>query len=114
MRAFKRRPDSLLLIEGQTDAVSSNASSLVLPEERRAWLQRLPVSQVCIAPRSLETVGYGECYLLAHTQRNEWRNRRDILRHLDDFVRKFPAAIEIGWRQVDGRLKTGPSKGCPL
>lgn len=37
--------------------------------------------------RALETVGYGEEYLLVPTQNEEWRNRRVTLRRIDEFVR---------------------------
>lgn len=86
-RILRRRPGSIFLIEGHTDAVGSDASNLALSEQRAASLKRLLVRQFRIAPRSLETVGYGERYLLVNTQREEWRNRRVTLRRIDDFVR---------------------------
>ena len=36
---------------------------------------------------ALETVGYGEQYLLVPTQYEEWHNRRVTLRRIDEFVR---------------------------
>jgi len=86
-RILRRRPASIFLIEGHTDAVGSDASNLALSEARAASLKRLLVRQFRIAPRSLETVGYGERYLLVNTQREDWRNRRVTLRRIDDFVR---------------------------
>lgn len=86
-RILRRRPGSLFLIEGHTDAVGSDASNLRLSEERAASLKFLLIRQFRIPPRALETVGYGERYLLVNTPREEWRNRRVTLRRIDDFVR---------------------------
>ncbi|TGS08611.1 OmpA family protein, partial [Mesorhizobium sp. M1C.F.Ca.ET.187.01.1.1] len=35
----------------------------------------------------LETVGYGEEFLLVPTQSENWQNRRVTLRRFDDFIR---------------------------
>lgn len=86
-RILRRRPGSVFLIEGHTDAVGSDQSNLALSEERAASLKRLLVRQFRISPRALETVGYGERYLLVNTQAEEWRNRRVTLRRIDEFVR---------------------------
>lgn len=86
-RILRRRPGSVFLIEGHTDAIGSDASNLALSEERAASLKRLLVRQFRISPRALDTVGYGEAYLLINTQREEWRNRRVTLRRIDEFVR---------------------------
>ena len=39
-----------------------------------------------IPRRALETVGYGEEFLLVPTQNENWRNRRVTLRRFDDFI----------------------------
>ncbi|TGV73664.1 OmpA family protein, partial [Mesorhizobium sp. M00.F.Ca.ET.158.01.1.1] len=36
---------------------------------------------------ALETVGYGEEFLLVPTQSENWQNRRVTLRRFDDFIR---------------------------
>jgi outer membrane protein OmpA-like peptidoglycan-associated protein len=36
---------------------------------------------------ALETVGYGEEFLLVQTEDENWRNRRVTLRRFDDFIR---------------------------
>jgi outer membrane protein OmpA-like peptidoglycan-associated protein len=36
---------------------------------------------------ALETVGYGEDFLLVPTQNENWRNRRVTLRRVEDFLR---------------------------
>ncbi|MCA0338270.1 MAG: OmpA family protein, partial [Proteobacteria bacterium] len=45
------------------------------------------VQEFGIPSRALETVGYGEDYLLVQTLNEEWRNRRVTLRRIDEFVR---------------------------
>jgi len=47
------------------------------------------VREFGIPRRALETVGYGEEFLLVPTQREEWRNRRVTLRRVTDVVRPF-------------------------
>lgn len=76
-----------VLIEGHTDAVGSFASNQVLSERRAASLKRLLVTEFGIPPRILETVGYGEEFLLVDTPYEDWRNRRVTLRRIDDFLR---------------------------
>ena len=86
-RLTGRRRGARFLIEGHTDAVGSRASNQTLSERRAASLKRLLVNEFGIRSRSLETVGYGEDYLLVDTDREEWRNRRVTLRRIDEFVR---------------------------
>ena len=47
------------------------------------------VQRFGIPRRALETVGYGEEYLLVPTQNEDWRNRRVTLRRVTDVVRPF-------------------------
>lgn len=86
-RVLQRRRGSRFLIEGHTDAVGSNYSNQILSEDRAASLKRLLVREFGIPARALETVGYGEDFLLVDTQRDEWRNRRVTLRRVDEFLR---------------------------
>lgn len=90
-RAFeqlsRRRRGARFLIEGHTDAVGSQASNQVLSERRAASLKRVLVGEFGIPPRMLETVGYGEDFLLVDTPYEEWRNRRVTIRRIDEFVR---------------------------
>ena len=85
-RLLRRRPGTKVLIEGHTDAVGSASSNLVLSEERAASLKRTLVREFGIPRRALETVGYGEEFLLVPTQNENWRNRRVTLRRFDDFL----------------------------
>jgi outer membrane protein OmpA-like peptidoglycan-associated protein len=85
-RLLRRRPGTKVLIEGHTDAVGSAASNLALSERRAESLRRVLVREFGIPRRTLETVGYGEEFLLVPTQNENWRNRRVTLRRIDDFL----------------------------
>ena len=85
-RLLSRRPGTRVLIEGHTDAVGSQSSNLLLSEDRAASLKRTLVRDFGIPRRALETVGYGEDFLLVPTQNENWRNRRVTLRRFDDFL----------------------------
>ncbi len=86
-RLVRRRPGTKILIEGHTDAVGSAASNQILSERRADSLRRVLVQEFGIPRRALETVGYGEEFLLVPTPNENWRNRRVTLRRIDDFVR---------------------------
>ena len=86
-RILSRRRRAVFLIEGHTDAVGSAASNQLLSERRAIALKRVLVEEFGLPFRALETVGYGEEFLLVPTQNEEWRNRRVTLRRIDEFVR---------------------------
>lgn len=86
-RLLQRRRGTRILIEGHTDAVGSNAVNLALSERRAEALKRVLVRQFRIPSRALETVGYGEEYLLVPTPHENWQNRRVTLRRVDEFLR---------------------------
>jgi outer membrane protein OmpA-like peptidoglycan-associated protein len=85
-RLLRRRRHAVFLIEGHTDAVGSAEANQILSERRAEALKRLLVQDFGLPSRALETVGYGEEYLLVPTEREEWRNRRVTLRRIDEFV----------------------------
>ena len=85
-RILRRNPREVFLIEGHTDAVGSNYANQLLSEDRAASLKRILARRFNVDPFALETVGYGEEYLLVETLRPEWRNRRVTLRRVTDFV----------------------------
>lgn len=86
-RLLRRRRRAVFLIEGHTDAVGSAASNQLLSERRAIALKRVLVEEFGLPFRALETVGYGEEFLLVPTENEEWRNRRVTLRRIDEFVR---------------------------
>jgi len=83
----RRRRGARFLIEGHTDAVGSAQSNQILSERRADSLKRVLVREFGVPSRILETVGYGEEYLLINTQNEDWRNRRVTIRRIDEFVR---------------------------
>lgn len=86
-RILRRQPRARILIEGHTDAVGSFASNQVLSEQRAASLKQTLVRHFRVPARALETVGYGEEFLLVPTQNENWQNRRVTLRRFDEFIR---------------------------
>ena len=90
-RAFeqitRRRRRARFLIEGHTDAVGSRESNQILSERRAESLKSVLANEFGIPPRTLETVGYGEDFLLVDTPDEEWRNRRVTIRRIDEFLR---------------------------
>jgi len=67
----------------------SRRSNQVLSERRAASLRRVLVSEFGIPGRALDTVGYGEEFLLVPTQDENWRNRRVTLRNVTEVIRPF-------------------------
>ncbi|MGQ2902295.1 MAG: OmpA family protein [Neoaquamicrobium sediminum] len=86
-RMLDRRPRSRVLIEGHTDAVGSAYSNQILSERRAEALKHVLVREFGIRSSALETVGYGEEYLLVQTPYEEWQNRRVTLRNVGSFLR---------------------------
>jgi len=86
-RLLDRNRHARILIEGHTDAVGSYASNQLLSERRAASLKRVLVLHFAIPAYALETVGYGEQFLLVPTPHEDWRNRRVTLRRVDAFLR---------------------------
>lgn len=86
-RMMQRQPRARFLIEGHTDAVGSFGSNLALSERRAESLKQVLVRQFRVPSRALETVGYGEEFLLVNTQNENWQNRRVTLRRVDQFLR---------------------------
>lgn len=85
-RILRRNPGELFLIEGHTDAVGSNYANQLLSEDRAASLKSVLVRRFGVDAYALETIGYGEEYLLVPTAAPEWRNRRVTLRTVTDFI----------------------------
>ena len=88
-RLLRRDRRQVFLIEGHTDAIGSWGSNQGLSEARAASLKTVLVQEFGIPRRALETVGYGEEYLLVPTRDEDWRNRRVTLRRITDQVVPF-------------------------
>lgn len=88
-RILRRDRRQVFLIEGHTDAVGSWSSNQRLSEARAASLKSVLVQEFGIPRRALETVGYGEEYLLVPTQDENWQNRRVTLRRITDQIVPF-------------------------
>ena len=86
-RLLRRDRGARFLIEGHTDAVGSDQANYALSEQRAASLKRVLVREFGVPARALETVGYGEEYLLVQTPYESWENRRVTLRRIDGFLR---------------------------
>ncbi|MCT7375306.1 OmpA family protein [Chelativorans salis] len=83
---MRRRRGTRILLEGHTDAVGSYAYNLQLSQMRARSLKNVLVRHFGILSYMLETVGYGEEFLLVPTPHESWENRRVTLRRIDDFV----------------------------
>lgn len=88
-RIVRRSRHEVFLIEGHTDAVGSRASNQRLSEARAASVASILVYHFGVPPRAIETIGYGEDYLLVPTPYENWRNRRVTLRRATDFVTPY-------------------------
>lgn len=83
----RRGRTATILIEGHTDAVGSTYSNQILSQRRADALKQVLVYHFGIPGHMLQTVGYGEQFLLVPTPYEEWRNRRVTLRRVDEFLR---------------------------
>ncbi len=84
-----RNPDEVFLIEGHTDAVGTRIANQRLSEARAAQLKRDLVRYFGVPGYNLDTVGYGEDYLLVPTQNENWRNRRVTIRRVTDVISPY-------------------------
>ncbi|MGI9524126.1 MAG: OmpA family protein [Hyphomicrobiaceae bacterium] len=80
LETLDRNPHERILIAGHTDAVGSFEANLELSEERAAAVLEILVEEFDVPAENLESVGYGEQYLLVETYAAERRNRRVVLR----------------------------------
>ena len=89
-RFLRRRPFEVFLLEGHTDAVGRRTYNQTLSRRRSLSVRRTLIAYFDIPRHALETVGYGEDYLLIPTRREEWRNRRVTVRRITDIVTPYP------------------------
>ena len=81
-----RNPEEIILIEGHTDAVGSRRSNQSLSQARASSLKRDLGRYFGVPGYNLETVGYGEDFLLVPTQDENWRNRRVTIRVVTELI----------------------------
>jgi outer membrane protein OmpA-like peptidoglycan-associated protein len=84
-----RNPDEVVLIEGHTDAVGTRQANQRLSQGRAASLKRDLVRYFNVPGYNLDTVGYGEDFLLVPTPYENWRNRRVTLRRITDVISPY-------------------------
>lgn len=75
LRALRRNPDEVFLIEGYTDAVGSDVDNLSLSDRRASAVAEILSETFGVPPENLVTQGYGEQYLKIPTQGPEPLNR---------------------------------------
>jgi outer membrane protein OmpA-like peptidoglycan-associated protein len=82
-------PDEVFLIEGHTDAVGTRIANQRLSQSRAASLKRDLGRYFGVPGYNLDTVGYGEDFLLVPTPYENWRNRRVTLRRITDVISPY-------------------------
>ncbi len=88
LAVIEKRPDEVFLIAGHTDAVGSFESNLELSEARAAAVQEALVVEYGVPTENLESVGYGEQYLLVNSQGSSRANRRVTVRAIGALMAK--------------------------
>jgi outer membrane protein OmpA-like peptidoglycan-associated protein len=79
---IEEEPETLLLVEGHTDAVGSDISNLALSDRRAETVARILSYVYGVPPENLIVQGYGEQFLKIPTQGAEERNRRVTIRNI--------------------------------
>jgi outer membrane protein OmpA-like peptidoglycan-associated protein len=79
-------PETLLLVEGHTDAIGSDISNLALSDRRAETVARILANVYGVPPENMIVQGYGESYLKVDTQSAEEANRRVTIRNITPLV----------------------------
>jgi outer membrane protein OmpA-like peptidoglycan-associated protein len=82
MRALRRNPREVFLIEGYTDAVGNDVDNLSLSDRRAEAVAVALTNQFGIPPENLTTQGYGKQFLKIPTDGPERTNRRVAVRRI--------------------------------
>lgn len=82
LRAIRRNPTEVFLIEGHTDAVGSDIDNLSLSDRRAEAVAVILTEQFGVPAENLTTQGYGEQHLKVPTDGPERRNRRVTVRRI--------------------------------
>ncbi len=86
VRLLEDNPGETFLIEGHTDAVGSEASNLVLSDQRAESVAEVLTDFFNVPPENLVTQGYGERYLKINTPESERENRRVAVRRITALI----------------------------
>lgn len=79
---LRERPDSVLLIEGHTDAVGDASYNLALSDRRAESVALALTEYFDIPPENLVIQGYGEQFLKVPVPTDEPANRRAVVRNI--------------------------------
>lgn len=83
---INENPETLLLVEGHTDAVGSDIYNLALSDRRAETVARILANVYGVPPENMIVQGYGESYLKVDTQGPEEANRRVTMRNITPLV----------------------------
>ncbi|GAB5509423.1 MAG: hypothetical protein Rhims3KO_08240 [Hyphomicrobiales bacterium] len=83
---INKDPETLLLVEGHTDAIGSDISNLALSDRRAETVARILANVYGVPPENMIVQGYGESYLKVDTQRAEEANRRVTIRNITPLI----------------------------
>lgn len=86
-RIIRRNPNSVVLVEGHTDAVGSDEDNLSLSDRRAEAVANVLTDEFGVPAENLVTQGYGEQFLKIDTQDPERANRRVVLRNITDLLK---------------------------
>jgi OOP family OmpA-OmpF porin len=82
MRAVRRDPREVFMIEGYTDAVGNDVDNLSLSDRRAESVAVALTNQFGVPPENLTTQGYGKQFLKIPTDGPERTNRRVAVRRI--------------------------------
>jgi OmpA-OmpF porin, OOP family len=82
LRAIRRNPNEVYLIEGHTDLVGNDVDNLSLSDRRAEEVAEILTQEFGIPPENLTTQGYGEQYPKVPTAGPERLNRRVTVRRI--------------------------------
>ncbi len=82
LRAIRRNPDEVYMVEGHTDKVGNEIDNLSLSDRRAEEVADILTQEFGIPPENLTTQGYGEQYPKVPTAGPERLNRRVTVRRI--------------------------------
>lgn len=86
-RELRERPDTVLLVEGHTDAVGDASYNLALSDRRAESVALALTEYFDVPPENMVVQGYGERYLKVPVSTAEPANRRAVVRNITSLLR---------------------------